>query len=96
MTVDSSEKSSQSLREIFISRFGDDDRDEEIVVYRCTECGKTSVSIGWLHAHVERHRGFFGLQLPWRVGDFDALMEMTEVLRVEDYSEVDIERGGSR
>lgn len=28
---------------------------ETIVVYRCTECGKTSVCIGWLHAHIERH-----------------------------------------
>jgi len=65
--------------------------DEEIVVYRCTDCGKTSTSIAWLHAHCETHRGVFGVQLPWRVGDFDALMELTEVLRVTEYEHVDIE-----
>jgi hypothetical protein len=41
-----------------------------------------SDSLGRLHAHAERHRGLFGLQLPWRYGDFDALMEFTEVLEV--------------
>lgn len=66
-------------------------RHDELVIYRCAECGKTSVSLGWLHAHVEKHRGFFGLQLPWRMGDADALMEMTEVLRVDDYSKVSID-----
>lgn len=64
---------------------------DETVIYRCTECGKTSVSLGWLHGHCERHRGFFGLQLPWRIGDFDALMEYTEVLRVDEYTEVELE-----
>lgn len=63
----------------------------EIVLYRCTECGKVSVSIGWLHAHAEKHRGLFGFQLPWRYGDFNALMELTEVLRVDEYSEVGLE-----
>lgn len=62
---------------------------EPIELYRCTECGKTSVSIGWLHAHIERHRGLFGLQWPWRVGDYEALMEMTEVIRVSDYAVVE-------
>lgn len=64
---------------------------DELVVYRCTECGKTSVSLGWLHAHAEKHRGLFGLQLPWRIGDFDALMELTEVLRVDGYERVNLE-----
>ena len=64
---------------------------DELVIYRCTECGKTSVSLGWLHAHAEKHRGLFGLQFPWRIGDFDALMEMTEVLRIEEYREVDLD-----
>lgn len=65
--------------------------DREIVIYGCTECGYMSTSLGWLHAHVERHRGFFGLQLPWRYGDREELMKMTQVLRVEDVSEVDLE-----
>jgi len=64
---------------------------EDIVVYRCTECGKTSVSLGWLHAHVEKHRGFFGIPLPWRYGDFNALMDMTEVLRVTDFEQTDLD-----
>lgn len=62
---------------------------EPIEFYRCTECGKTSVSIGWLHAHIESHRGLFGLQWPWRVGDYEALMEMTEVIQVSDYDVVE-------
>lgn len=53
---------------------------EENKRYRCTECGRESASLGRLHAHAEKHRGFFGLQWPWKVGDFDALMEMTEVV----------------
>lgn len=53
-------------------------------IYRCTECGAHSLSIGKLHAHIERHRGFLGLQLPWRVGDADELMEMTEIVVVEE------------
>lgn len=57
----------------------------ELVIYRCTECGKESVSLGWLHAHCEKHRGLFGIQWPWRIGDFEALMEMTEEIRVTDY-----------
>lgn len=54
--------------------------DKEIVVYWCTECEKRSLSLGALHGHAESHRGFYGLQWPWNVGDFDALMELTEVL----------------
>lgn len=67
------------------------DSADGLVIYRCTECGKLSVDIGWLHGHIEKHRGLFGLQLPWRVGNFDALMEMTEVLRVDDYSVISLE-----
>lgn len=49
-------------------------------LYRCTECGVEKESLGRLHAHVEKHRGLFGLQLPWRYGDYEALMEFTEVV----------------
>lgn len=48
--------------------------------YRCTECGEESESLGRLHAHAEKHRGLFGIQLPWNVGDYEALMDMTEVV----------------
>lgn len=53
-------------------------------LYRCTECGKESESLGRLHAHAEKHRGLFGLQLPWRYGDYEALMEMTEVIELDE------------
>jgi hypothetical protein len=53
------------------------------VLFRCTECGYRSQSLGSLHAHAEKHRGWFGFQLPWRYGDFDALMELTDILAIE-------------
>ncbi len=65
--------------------------DGGLVVFRCTECGHVSMSLGSLHAHAEKHRGLFGLQLPWRMGDFDALMEYTEVLRVDETEQVDLQ-----
>lgn len=58
---------------------------DTIVLFQCTECGKLSTSLGSLHAHCERHRGLFGLQFPWRYGDFDALMAYTDVIEVTDY-----------
>lgn len=59
---------------------------EEIVLYRCTDCGKQSVSVGWLHAHIEKHFAWLGLFIPpWKLGDFDRLMEKTEILRVTEY-----------
>lgn len=61
------------------------------VLFRCTECGYRSQSLGSLHAHCEKHRGLFGFQLPWRYGDFDALMELTEVVRVKETDEIGIE-----
>lgn len=61
-----------------------------LVLFRCSECGYVSLSLGSLHAHAEKHRGFLGLQLPWRVGDFDALMEYTEVLRVRNTEQIEL------
>ncbi len=58
---------------------------EHFMVYRCAECGKISTDLGSLHAHIEKHRGLFGIQLPWNVGDYDELMEMTEEIEVTDY-----------
>lgn len=65
------------------------------VVFRCTECGQRSQSLGSLHAHIESHRGYtrFNIQIPFThtsLGEFDELMERTEVLAVEDISTVDL------
>jgi hypothetical protein len=60
---------------------------DTIELYRCTECGKLSVSLGWLHSHIERHLGWG----PWKMlppplpGNADALMDKTEVIQVTDY-----------
>jgi hypothetical protein len=65
-----------------------------VVVYRCTECGKESVSVGWLHAHIEaKHTGFGPFNLipnPFAIGNSDRDMKMTEVLRAEDPDRVGI------
>lgn len=40
---------------------------ESVELFRCTECGKLSVSHGWLAAHVDsNHRGYtrLGIQPP--------------------------------
>lgn len=53
-------------------------------IYRCTECGTQTLSLGKLHSHIEKHRGLFGIQWPWSVGDFDELLDLTEVVVVEE------------
>lgn len=67
---------------------------EAVTVYRCTECGKESVSVGWLHAHIEaKHTGFGPFNLipnPFALGNFDRDMEKTEVLRATDPERVTI------
>jgi len=56
-------------------------------LYRCTECGKISVSLGWLHAHIEaKHTGFGPFNIipnPFRLGRGDKDMDQTEVMRVK-------------
>lgn len=68
----------------------EDLQDSEFVVFRCKECGKTSVSLGWLHAHAEKHRGFFGFQLPWKYGDVYELMGLTDVVKVTECETVEL------
>ena len=46
-----------------------------------------------LHAHAERHRGLWGIQWPWRMGNYDALMGMTEILRVDEADVDVVDRG---
>ncbi|MCU4926910.1 hypothetical protein OB905_13125 [Halobacteria archaeon AArc-dxtr1] len=66
---------------------------DEIEIYRCKECGKISTSLGWLHGHAGKHRGWgiswLRIVPPWKVGDAEALMEMTETLQITDYEVVE-------
>lgn len=67
----------------------------DLVLFRCTECGYVSLSIGGLHGHVEKHRGYtrFNIQVPFTktaMANVDRLMEYTEVLRVEKTSEISL------
>ncbi|ADQ67512.1 hypothetical protein [Halogeometricum borinquense] len=69
--------------------------DGSLVLFRCTECGQTAMSLGSLHAHCEQHRGYtrFGFQIPFTrtsPANFDQLMELTEVLRVEETSTISL------
>jgi len=65
------------------------------VLFRCSECEYTSMSLGSLHAHVETHRGYtrFGIQIPLTktaMANVDELMKLTEVVRVEETSETSL------
>lgn len=62
-----------------------------ITLYRCTECGKLSVSRGYLHGHIEKHQGFGPFNIipdPRKTANPDALDEKTEVLEVTSYEVV--------
>jgi uncharacterized Zn finger protein len=68
----------------------------QLVIFRCTECGVVDLSLGSLHAHVEKHRGYtrFNLQIPFTktaMANVDELMKRTEVLRVDETSEVPLD-----
>jgi hypothetical protein len=70
--------------------------EDDLVVFRCSECGHTDMSLGSLHAHIEGHRGYtrFGIQIPFTktsMANVDRLMECTEVLRVDETTEVSLE-----
>jgi len=70
--------------------------DGSTVLFRCSECGYISLSLGSLHAHVERHRGYtrFNIQVPLtktRMANMNALMERTEIVRVDETSEISLE-----
>lgn len=56
-----------------------------LFLYRCTECGKTSLSLGSLHSHIEKHTPWYS----W--GNFDRLMQHTEILEVKETEEVTLE-----
>lgn len=67
-----------------------------LVLFRCAECGITSLSLGGLHGHIEKHRGYtrFGIKIPFTktsMGNFSELMKRTEVLLVEETTEISLE-----
>lgn len=69
--------------------------DGDLVVFRCTECGHVSLSLGSLHGHCESHRGYtrFNIQIPFTkssMANVDELMQMTEVLRVDDTTNISL------
>jgi hypothetical protein len=61
-------------------------KDEPVYLYRCSECGKTYLSIGSVHGHAEGHRPF----LSWP-GNIGKLMEYTEILEVTSTEKVSLE-----
>ena len=70
--------------------------DGDLVLFRCTECEYTSLSLGNLHAHVESHRGYtrFNIQIPFTktaMANVDELMQRTKVLRVTDTEEIGLD-----
>lgn len=72
------------------------DVDGDLLVFRCSECGFVSLSLGRLHAHIEGHRGYtrFGFQIPFTKtapANMDELMKRTEVLRVTETEATTIE-----
>lgn len=70
---------------------------DEIVLYRCKECGNISTSLGFLHGQMERHFGLGPWNLipdPRKTANYDFLMSKTEVIRVTDYDVVDGGRCG--
>lgn len=69
--------------------------DGDLVLFRCSECDYVSMSIGSIHAHVEKHRGYtrFNIQIPFTktsMGKFNRLMDYTEVLRVSDTERIEL------
>jgi hypothetical protein len=67
-----------------------------LVLFRCTECGQTDLSLGSIHAHIEGHRGYtrLGIQIPFTktaLANIDELMKRTQVLRVDETSEISVE-----
>lgn len=58
---------------------------DNLVIYRCTECGKVYYSLFWLHSHAETHTGLFSF------ANVDDLMAYTEKLEVTDYETVPVD-----
>lgn len=70
--------------------------DGDLVLFRCRECGYTSLSLGAAHGHIEKHRGYtrFNIQIPFTktsMANVDRLMDYTAVLRVTDTEEIELQ-----
>jgi len=70
--------------------------DDGLVLFKCTECGYASLSLGSTHAHVEGHRGYtrFNIQIPFTktaMANVGELMKLTEVVRVEETTEIGLD-----
>lgn len=71
--------------------------DGDLVVFRCSECGYTSLSLGSLHAHIEGHiSGYTRLNIRLPVGrtsygNFHRLMRFTDVLKVKDTTKIELD-----
>lgn len=64
-------------------------QEDAVELYRCSECGKTSVSLGWIHAHIEKHRGYtrFNIQIPFTktsMANVDELEKLTEEYEIPE------------
>lgn len=71
--------------------------DGDLVLFRCSECGYTSLSLGGAHGHIEKHRGYtrFNIQIPFTktsMANVDRLMEYTEIVRVTDTEEITLDQ----
>ena len=56
---------------------------DNIVLFKCTECGKIKRILPELHAHAEKHTGFFSF------GNVSDLMKYTEKLEVTGYENLE-------
>ena len=56
---------------------------QDIIIFRCTECGKITQHLSTLHGHAEKHTPFYSF------ANFDRLMEYTEMLQVTEYDDRD-------
>jgi len=71
-------------------------RDGDPVYFECAECGFRSQSLGTLHAHVERHRGYtrFNIQVPFTKtspANVSELMRWTNVVKVTGTEHVSLD-----
>lgn len=56
-------------------------------VFRCSECGEIRSNLGALHSHIDRH-----LDFSFSIGpDTSKYNEKTEVLKIKEVKEVDLE-----
>jgi len=70
--------------------------DGDVILFQCTDCGQIELSLGALHAHIERHRGYtrWNIQVPFTrgvVANWEELMARTEVLRVQEVEQITLD-----